>query len=153
MATWALAPWSRSQRRTLSLRSCFRLDLCALNTWGRARASHCATFLNGQVSSQIDYALTRRSTADEQARTSGPYNLNLAPWRLGPRHRPVRASVPVFGCWKIQGRGACAGPVYSIQCLREHVFYLTTLACTMCPRVPATTSVSSCPTNVGPHQS
>ena len=93
-------------------------DLCVLNTWGRSRAVSCATFLNGSVSTQIDYIITRRSVVDAQARRAAPLELNLSPWRLGPRHRPVRASIPIFGGWKLGRRGADNGPKYSIQHLR-----------------------------------
>ena len=93
-------------------------DLCVLNSWGRARPSHCATFQNGPVFSHIDYIIIRRSLVDPQAKRAGPLVLDLAPWRLGPRHRPVRASLPVVGCWKIQNRRPAKGPGYSLQELR-----------------------------------
>ena len=72
-------------------------DLCVVNTWGRARAARSATFLNGGASTQIDFVIARRSCVDAQARLAGPMELNLSPWRLGPRQRPVRASLPIFG--------------------------------------------------------
>ena len=94
-------------------------DLCILNSWGRARAQHCATFLNGDVKTQIDYVLTRRTLVDRQARCACPLALDLAPWRLGPRHRPVRASIAIQGCWLLRTRDkGCGGPVYSVQDLR-----------------------------------
>ena len=34
-----------------------------------------------------------------RVRGTAPINLDLAPWRLGPRHRPVQASVPWVGGW------------------------------------------------------
>ena len=77
--------------------------LCALNTWGQARPSSSATFLNGQQSSQVDFLLTRRNAADQEARRARPIELNLAPWRHGPRHRPVQANIPwVAGWWLSQ---------------------------------------------------
>ena len=93
-------------------------DLCVLNSWGRARPSRCATFQNGHVYSHIDYIIVRRSLADPQAKRAGPLALDLAPWRLGPRHRPVRASLPVVGSWKLHGRQPAKGPGYSLQELR-----------------------------------
>ena len=51
--------------------------------WGRARASRCATFINGDNRSQIVFILVRRRLVDDQARAAGPIDLNLAPWRLG----------------------------------------------------------------------
>ena len=93
-------------------------DLCVLNSWGRARPSRCATFQNGHVYSHIDYIILRRSLADPQAKRAGPLALDLAPGRLGPRHRPVRASLPVVGCWKLHGRKPAKGPEYSLQELR-----------------------------------
>ena len=74
--------------------------LCALNTWGPARASFCATYVNGQQSSQIDFLLTRRNAADQESRRAKPTEHNMAPWRHGPRHKPVLASIPwVAGWW------------------------------------------------------
>ena len=94
-------------------------DLCILNSWGRARALHCATYINGDVKTQIDYVLTRRTLVDRQARCAGPLALDLAPWRLGPRHRPVRASIAIQGCWRLRSVAkGNRGPEYSVQDLR-----------------------------------
>eukprot|EP00439_Symbiodinium_sp_Y106_P049886 s4446_g6.t1 len=68
--------------------------LVLLNTWGRVSSDRTATFVHDLVRAQIDYVAVRREAADVQARVARPSDLNLAPWRLGPRHRPVVASIP-----------------------------------------------------------
>ena len=64
-------------------------DLCLLNTWGSARAGHCATFCNGSILSQIDFVATRRTITDVHARTAKPLDIDLAP---GPKHKPEPGS-------------------------------------------------------------
>eukprot|EP00439_Symbiodinium_sp_Y106_P002331 s6462_g1.t1 len=54
-------------------------QLCALNTWGSARASKSATHRNGEHASQLDFILVRRTAADAAARRSGPVDLR---WHL-----------------------------------------------------------------------
>ena len=93
-------------------------NLCALNTWGRARASHCATYINGSTRAQIDFVLTRLQHADPQARAAAPIELNLAPWRLGSRHRPVCASIPWMGGWERRNRRPHTTFGYSLPDLR-----------------------------------
>ena len=92
--------------------------LCALNTWGQARPSTSATFLNGQQSSQVDFLLTRRIAADQEARRAKPIELNLAPWRHGPRHRPVQANLPWVAGWWLSHR-KCQTPRYDRADMQE----------------------------------
>ena len=72
-----------------------------LNRWGRAAPSRCKTFENGAVISQIDYICTGRRHADEEARKATPIALDLAPWRKGPKHFPIKASIPWVQGWKL----------------------------------------------------
>ena len=75
--------------------------LVLLNTWGRVSSDRTATFVHDLVRTQIDYVAVRREAADVQARMARPSDLNLAPWRLGPRHRPVVASIPWVAGWRL----------------------------------------------------
>ena len=50
-------------------------QLVLLNTWKSARPAHCVTFQNGDVTSQIDFIVTRRRHADGVARQSTPIAL------------------------------------------------------------------------------
>ena len=63
-------------------------QLVLLNTWS------CGTFQNGDITLQIDFIITRRRHADSAARQSMPIALDLAPWRLGPKHRAAQDSLP-----------------------------------------------------------
>ena len=75
-------------------------NLCFLNTWSRNRSHGMHTFANAQSRSQIDYILTRRSMADSLSRQPQPVpSLNFSPWRLGARHLPVQASIPLKPGW------------------------------------------------------
>ena len=76
--------------------------LVMLNTWKRAGPTHTATFLNGDVCTQIDFAAVRKEAADRLAREAAPTALNLAPWRLGPRHGPAVATVPWVAGWRLR---------------------------------------------------
>ena len=69
-------------------------QLCLLNTWGSARASRSATFRNGSVATQIDFVAVRRGMADRIAKQACTVPHDLAPWREGPKHVPVQASIP-----------------------------------------------------------
>ena len=89
-------------------------DLCVLNTWKSARPGACSTFHHGEVRTQIDFVITRRSTTDPQARLAGPVSLDLAPWRQGPKHWPVQASVPLIGPWILQSPALFSGHSYSL---------------------------------------
>ena len=77
-------------------------NLVMLNTWGSSRAIHSHTFKNGSHVSQLDYVLTRRHAADAVARRARPMPIDLMPWRLGPKHRPVIASIPYRAGWHLQ---------------------------------------------------
>ena len=58
------------------------------------------TFIAGMANSQIDYVLTRRSQADSFAKGAAPLpSLDFSPWRLGARHCPIRATVPMKPGW------------------------------------------------------
>ena len=90
-------------------------QLVPLNTWGRARAQAAYTFSNGSTRTQIDFLLTRKV-----ARTSGPTDLDLVPWRHGPKHRPVVGSLPWRAGWALH-RTVKPPPQlkYSLQAMRE----------------------------------
>ena len=83
--------------------------LCLLNTWGSARASRSATFQNGSIATQIDFVAIRRDAADRIAKQACPIAQDLAPWRTGPRHMPVKASIPFVAGWML--RRPCSTPV------------------------------------------
>ena len=74
-------------------------DIVVLNTWGRAAKPFSHTFKNGAGRTQIDFILTRRVAADQLARAARPMNLDLLPWRQGPKHRPVVGSLPFVAGW------------------------------------------------------
>ena len=93
-------------------------DLCLLNTWGSARAGRCATFCNGKICSLIDFVATRRAITDVQARTAKPLNIDLAPWRLGPKHKPILGSVPWIGAWQLRRAPSNASQPYALHALR-----------------------------------
>ena len=94
-------------------------DLCLLNTWGSARPGLNATFINGKMRTQIDYIATRRTITDPQARMAKPLCLDLAPWRQGPKHRPVLGSVPWVGPWQMRNQQEQRVFRYSLPELRE----------------------------------
>ena len=94
-------------------------DLCLLNTWGSARPGLSATFINGQTRTQIDYIATRRTITDPQARMAKPLGLDLAPWRKGPKHRPVQGSIPLVGPWQMRRQQEQQVFRYSLPELRE----------------------------------
>ena len=59
-----------------------------------------STFINGNSRSQIDYILTWRFQADSLARMAKPLpGLDFSPCRLGAKHRPVEASIPLKPGW------------------------------------------------------
>ena len=93
-------------------------DICLLNTWGSARAGHCATFCNGSIRSQIDFVATRRTITDVHARTAKPLDIDLAPWRLGPKHKPVLGSIPWIGAWQLRRASRPTSSPYSLTALR-----------------------------------
>ena len=94
-------------------------DLCLLNTWGSARPGLSATFVNGKTRTQIDYIATRRTITDPQARMAKPLCLDLAPWRQGPKHRPVQGSIPWVGPWQMRYQQEQRVFRYSLPELRE----------------------------------
>ena len=73
--------------------------LVLLNTWSQASPVRCHTFFNNGNRTQLDFIMTRRLTTDAIARLSRPMLLDLTPWRQGPKHRPVQASVPWVAGW------------------------------------------------------
>ena len=87
-------------------------QLVLLNTWGRAAPSRCRTFENGSVASQLDFICTWRRHADSVARTATPLALDLVPWRKGPKHLPVQASIPWIPGWQLVPKSR-AKPAYS----------------------------------------
>ena len=94
---------SRSRKPEEELQSCLEASsLCLLNTWGSGRACKCGTFRNGEAVLQIDFLATRRPAADRVARTAGPRALDLTPAREGPKHWPVKASVPLVAGWMLK---------------------------------------------------
>ena len=94
--------------------------LVLLNTWSRAAESACGTFRNGSVTTQIDFIATRKKHADALARTAQPMALDLAPWRLGPKHHAVTATLPWVPGWKLAPK--VAKPLrFSLKTLRHCV--------------------------------
>ncbi|CAE7281246.1 unnamed protein product [Symbiodinium sp. CCMP2592] len=77
-------------------------NLVLLNTWCSARASCSHTFVHGEVRSQIDYIALRRPAADAAARRVVPHVFDLAPWRRGPKHHALIASIPWRAGWTYQ---------------------------------------------------
>ena len=73
--------------------------LVLLNTWRQASPATCHTFFNNGNRTQLDFIMTRRLTTDAISRLSRPMLLDLTPWRQGPKHRPVQASVQCVAGW------------------------------------------------------
>ena len=70
-----------------------RHDLCALNSW---HATPAYTFTSHTGVSQIDYIITRRTTATGISRQARPlYHFPVAGWRHAG-HIPVEAQIPVL---------------------------------------------------------
>ena len=78
--------------------------LVLLNTWSSSSPRWCCTFKHGSVETQIDFLAVRRRHADRTARSAKPRNLDLVPWRQGPKHRPLEASVPWVSGWVVAPR-------------------------------------------------
>ena len=94
-----------------------------INSWfclTPGRPAHCATFQNGDVASQIDFIVTRRRHADGVARQSTPIALDLTPWRLGPKHRAVQASLPWVSGWKVAPK-SLKPPRFSLRSLKQGI--------------------------------
>ena len=63
-------------------------NLCALNTW--CKRQHTATYLLGQLETQIDFVMVKQSQVSGTVEKAGPItNYPVARWRDGARHTPV----------------------------------------------------------------
>ena len=93
-------------------------QLVMLNTWSSKRPVTSGTFRNGDQISQLDFVLVRRCFADAWARRARAQSLDLAPWRLGPKHKPVLASLPFRAGWCLV-RKTQGVPKYSVSNLRN----------------------------------
>ena len=92
--------------------------LVLLNTWSSSAPRWCFTFKHGSVETQIDFLAVRRRHADRTARGAKPRNLDLVPWRLGPKHRPLEASLPWVSGWVVAPRAQ--KPLrFSLQTMRK----------------------------------
>ena len=54
------------------------------------------------TATQIDFIAVRKPHADALAKQAHPIALDLSPWRAGPKHAPVKASVPLIAGWRLQ---------------------------------------------------
>ena len=93
-------------------------DIVLLNTWSSSKPRICHTFNNGSVCSQIDFVGMRRPTADATARLSKPCQFALAPWRRGPRHHALIASIPWRAGWAFHKRRQGESMQFSLRNLR-----------------------------------
>ncbi|CAE7245053.1 unnamed protein product [Symbiodinium sp. CCMP2592] len=94
------------------------LDLVAgyQHVWQERRKETIARLRHGfwnklSVRTQLDFIMTRRLTADPDARRAYPVHLDLMPWRRGPKHRPVVANLLWVAGWKRAkpaGSGGCS---------------------------------------------
>ena len=94
-------------------------ELVLLNTWGRACRSHASTYMHGLVCTQIDFVITRRVTADQTSRATRPIMLDLVPWRLGPKHRPLAGSIPFVAGWAAKHNVKPSFSGLNVHALRE----------------------------------
>ncbi|CAE7674329.1 pola1 [Symbiodinium sp. CCMP2456] len=99
-------------------------QLVLLNTWKSAAPSKCCTFTNNGHRSQIDFLVTRRRHADATSRTAVPIALDLAPWRLGPKHHAVQASLPWVPGWKVAPK-TLTPQRFSLRALKQGVQEVT----------------------------
>ena len=67
-------------------------SLTHLNSWCKAAGP---TFVHAKGASLIDHIFMRTSQTDNRAKQAKPVDLALAAWRLGGKHLPVQASLPV----------------------------------------------------------
>ena len=67
-------------------------SLTHLNSWCKAAGP---TFVHAKGASLIDHILMRTSQTDNRAKQAKTVDLALAAWRLGGKHLPVQASLPV----------------------------------------------------------
>ena len=99
-------------------------SLSFLNTWSRGSGQSMQTFLNGSSNSQIDYNLTRRSSADSYSKQSRPVpTLDFSPWRLGGRHAPVQATIPRKPGWLVHGTRRPPQMGYDKQDLEDSLYH------------------------------
>ncbi|CAE7862141.1 unnamed protein product, partial [Symbiodinium microadriaticum] len=66
--------------------------LAHLNSWCKAAGP---TYVHAKGAGLIDHVLMRASQVDNRAKQAKPVDLALAAWRLGGKHLPIQASLPV----------------------------------------------------------
>ena len=93
--------------------------LVLLNTWGRANRGHACTYVHGSSHTHVDFVVTRRVTADQISRATRPTVMDLVPWRLGPKHRPIAGSIPFVAGWAVRRCLKLAAPEFNVHALRE----------------------------------
>ena len=75
---------------------CDPMSLCVLNTWSKPSGDNTATFTFGRLSSQIDFVITRQTTATAEAKKARTLrDFPVAGWRDGAKHHPVEAMIPI----------------------------------------------------------
>ena len=94
-------------------------QLVLLNTWKQSQKAASHTFFNNEQKTQIDFLATRRSVADPVSRQAVPINLDLTPWRFGPKHRPVRGSIPWRAGWMSHQSKPVPKPRIQAKSIRE----------------------------------
>ena len=123
-------------------------NLVLLNTWGSSRPNCCHTFYHGETRSQIDFLAMRRPAADHVARRAAPYVFDLAPWRQGPKHHALRASIPWRAGWTyakkpaVQHRFSLGELRLSIKAMDERAQKLQAEVCRTLQRDPESQTVS-----------
>ena len=103
-------------------------QLVALNTWSRRRSLD--TFVGSKHKSLIDFILTRRGHADLEARRSQPLrDVTFSPWRMGGRHHPFQATLPLHPGWQRASvrQATQPRPAYDSQALNQAVRDKTSL--------------------------
>ena len=129
-------------------------NLVLLNTWGSSRPNCCHTFYHGETRSQIDFLAMRRPAADSVARRAAPYVFDLAPWRQGPKHHALRASVPWRAGWTyakkpaVQHRFSLGELRSSIKAMDERAQTLQAEVCRTLQRATECTTVAQMNTRV-----
>ena len=75
---------------------CESMSLCVLNSWTKPDDNNTATFTFGRLSSQIDFVITRQTSATTEAKTARALrDFPVACWRDGAKHHPVEANIPI----------------------------------------------------------
>ncbi|CAE7338149.1 Pol [Symbiodinium sp. CCMP2592] len=70
--------------------------LTVLNTWNRPSHGQLETFTFGQLTSQIDYIVTRQDQATHSAKQAQVvYPFPVAAWREGAKHHPVLCQITI----------------------------------------------------------